>query len=296
MSSPTHEGWKIPEGYYEHIAQSNVSGIVHWAGRMVVAPLRYANYGTPIVDTSPEFERYQASGTFTHGNIIITPTHRSALETVTHPAIFEQLGLHHARPITKRESNMDHPVVRWFMHRLGAFAVEKKSPNVQGVSLALNGILNRGGIATVYVEGTRIHSAIEHVAPIETGAIIGAIQNDSLIIPLATAGMSSIKKSMQDGKRIVIAQDQKAPLGRNPHQLWRRGLPVVHSFGDPYRLPRPDFEFSLERGRGVKVFRQSREFVHHASDELRMRMQAVLTRAYALRSSMLEDVLREDLL
>lgn len=297
MTSPENTPrWEIPEGYYESVASSNPSRFLHWAGRMVIAPLRYAQYGTPIINTTAEFDRYQESGTFDDGNIVLALTHRSALETVAHPAVFEQLGLHHARPITKLESNMEHPVVRWGMHKLGAFAVDKRRPDVRGIAHAQNGVLRRNGIMTVYVEGTRIYQRIDTVAGVELGAVIAAIQNESLIIPQATAGMSKEKRVDEYGNRIVVAQDQKAPFGRRPGKLLKKGLPVVHAFGDPFRLPIPDFPFSLERGLGAKNFRRSKDFANEASLVIGQALQRTLDRAYEVRGSKLEEVLREDLL
>jgi 1-acyl-sn-glycerol-3-phosphate acyltransferase len=290
MSDQNPNTWKIPEGYYEWVANSNVNAVVHRVGRTVMQPVRYVLHGTPLIEMTEEFDHNRLNGTLAAGNVIITATHRSRLETVTQPEIFEEVGLHHARPVTKVETNMTNPVRRLAMHKLGAFAVDKKRPDVKGVSHAMKGILQRGGIITVYVEGTRIFSDISTVAKVETGAIVAAIQNDSLLIPQATAGLSALKVRDDTGVRTTIARDRKAPLGREPRRLWKPGLAVVHAFGDPYRLPRPDFEFSLERGSGAKNFRQSREFVAGCTEIVRGRLQEVLTQAYSIRGSMLEDI------
>ncbi len=296
MTSSETPRWEIPEGYYESVATSSPSRFLHWAGRMAVAPLRFAQYGSSVVDTTAEFDRYQTSGTFASGNIIMTLTHRSALETVFHPAVLESLGLHHARPISKLDSNMENRVKRWGMHKLGAFAVDKRRPDVRGIAHAQKGILSRNGIMSVYVEGTRIYQNIDSVANVELGAVIAAIQNDSLIIPQASAGLSKEKRLDEQGHLIEVARDQKAPFGRSPKNFLKKGLPVVHAFGDPFRLPIPDFPFSLERGHGAKNFRRSKDFAHDASILVGKAMQRTLDRAYELRGSKLEDVLREDLL
>ncbi len=281
-------GWQIPEGYYEHIAKSSPNAFIHWAGRALIAPYRYARYGAPVIDTSPGFDVAQQNGDFGAGNLIITSLHRSGEETVFQPAVFERLGFHHARPLSKKEANMDNPLKRWGMHQLGAFAVDKKNPDIPGVALAQAGILSRGGIVTVYVEGTRIYDDVLSVHTLQSGAIFTAIENGSLVIPHAVAGMSKVRIGEKPHQK-TIARDERSPLGRSPHNILRKGLPVVYAFGDPIKFDKPDFTLTLERGSGSRAISQTRKYIAHCAGVLQYGLQTVLDRAYKVRGSSLEE-------
>lgn len=281
-------GWQIPEGYYENIAKSTPNAFIHWAGRALIAPYRYALYGAPVIDTSPGFDAAQENGDFDEGNLIIASTHRSGEETVFQPAVFESLGFHHARPLSKKERNMDHPVVRWGMHQLGAFAVDKKNPDIRAVSATQVAILGRKGIMTIYIEGTRIYDDISRVHTPQNGAIFTAIEKGSLIIPHAVAGMSKMKVGEKPHQR-TIARDERAYLGRSPHNVFDKGLPVVYAFGDPIKFEKPDFTLSLERGAGRLAMSRSRAYINECSMVLREGLQTVLARAYEVRGSSLEQ-------
>jgi len=293
MSEVNHNsGWHIPDNYYEEIATNGPNSFIHWAGRALIAPYRYAMHGSPVIDTTAGFDLMRSNGEFEPGNIIIPATHRSGKETVFQPAVFEAVGLHHARPLSKKEKNMDHPAMRWGMHQLGVFAVDKKSPNVQGVAEAQRRILLGGGIITVYVEGTRIYTNIDRVAILQKGAIFTAVENDSLIIPHAVAGMSTVKVGESPNRR-VVARDQLAPFGRNPKNILKKGLPVVHAFGTPFRFDKPGFKLSIDRAAGREVVGQTREYMNECAVILRNKLQIVINRAYEVRGSMLETNLEE---
>ena len=137
-------------------------------------------------------------------------------------------------------------------------------------------------------EGTRKFHEIDVVTVIKPGAIFTAIENDSLIIPQATAGLSKLKVGEKPDRR-TVAKDRVAPFGRDPHNPFKKGLPLVLAFGKPFRFDKPAFPFSMSKSAGRIVRSQSTDYVRECAEILRHAMDSTIKRAYEVRGSMLED-------
>ncbi len=277
--------WEIPDGYYENIAQSDVSSFVHLTGRLALAPISIARFGRPVIDTTEAFE--EARPQFGDGNIIIASTHRSDWETVLQPAVFERVGLHHARPIAKLEPMFQPRWMRYVMHKLGAYAVDKRpghSDNL-GLQTAASGILQRGGILTYYMEGARMTENPNIVESVKPGGVISATVNDSLVVPTSFAGISKLTEGKGEDK-INVARDEPSMFGRQRK--------LVAAFGDPYRLEQPGFDVDMLLANPRKLDKSQRgeyfDYLREQSEVVRVSMQTVLDRAYELRGSYLEQI------
>ncbi|MCA9323967.1 1-acyl-sn-glycerol-3-phosphate acyltransferase [Candidatus Saccharibacteria bacterium] len=277
--------WQIPDGYYEQVAQSDVDSRVHWAGRMLVAPVTGIMFGSPIIVMSKGF--IDARPEFPKGNIVIASTHRSDWETVIQPAGFERVDLHHARPLAKLDPLFQGPVRRWTMHHLGSFAVDKRpgQANMEEVLKATSGILSRGGIVNYYMEGTRVTDTPLTVkkGAIKVGGIVAAAVNNSLIVPTALAGLSKVKEGEGKNRR-TVEMDKRSWFGMK--------RPLVMAFEDPFRLERPSFDpeiLSLHPRKLSKVQRSANyEYLRFSAARVAAAMDAALRRAYEERGSSLE--------
>jgi len=280
--------WEVPQGYYEHIAESDPNSLIHLTGRMLVAPVAIALFGRPEIVTSPGFDI--ARKDFNKGNIFITSTHRTDWETVIQPATFERVGLHEARPIAKLDPLFQYSILRGAMHGLGAFAIDKRKgkTDLEGILLAQLGILRRGGIITGYVEGTRITKNPLEVADIQMGAIMAAIINNSLIVPTAFAGLSKEKTSEGD-KRRTIARDKPSNFGRK--------IKLVAAFEDPFRLEQPNFDIDMLGANPRTLSKEQRatknEYLRDGAIQVKGSMQKALSAAYKKRGNGLEEVFEQ---
>lgn len=271
--------WTPGPGYYDQIAESHVYGSLHLHGRLGIAVPTFIFHGRPVVEVSPGFEA--AREELAAGNVIIASTHRSNWETVTQPARFEEVGLHHARPVNKVE-NFQSRFNHWFMHGLGSIAVDRNNADRAGLIQANSGILRRGGTITFYPGGKRKYKNVLEAEIVQPGIIFTALNNSSLIVPTAVAGMSKEKRGDKaKGNLRVIAHDKKAPFGIGPK--------VVYTFGTPYRLEKPSFELQEDlRSLSSGEFAQQRDYLRETARDMQRRLQNMLSWAYAIRGSSLE--------
>jgi 1-acyl-sn-glycerol-3-phosphate acyltransferase len=269
--------WAPGPGYYDRIAESQVNSTLHLIGRLGVAVPTFVQQGCPIIEVAPGFEAAQAE--LAAGNIIIASTHRSGWETIRQPARFEEVGLHHARPVNKVE-NMQNVFGRWIMHGLGSIAVDRNNADQAGLLRANSGILQRGGILTFYPGGTRKYKDVIEAEVVHSGIIFTAVHNDSRIVPTAAAGMSREKRGNGEDRH-TVARDKKSPFGLGPK--------LVYTFGAPFRLEKPGFVLEANMRKLTKVERaQQIDYLRESGRVIQERMQNMLSWAYAIRGSSLE--------
>jgi 1-acyl-sn-glycerol-3-phosphate acyltransferase len=227
------------------------------------------------------------------GNNIVASIHRDDLDTVLLPSVLERVGLHHSRPMSKIEL-FQNRVVRWGLHKLGAFAVDRNPENVdfEGLRVAQAGILRRkdlngdkrqgffrrkvkNGNETIYPEGTRIHKDTLRVAKIKRGVVMTALENSSYIVPVGFAGLSSEYEGEKPHRKLK-AKDKSSWFG-----IRRR---LVFSVGTPFKLEPLSKEASADpTGKpAVKEIRKRMNIVKEA-------MQDEVDNAYAVRGSSLEE-------
>lgn len=263
--------WTPPEGYYQDIASSNVNVPLHWFARKVVGSAVAVRFGAPKV--------YATQGVidadFSDGNVIVAATHRHLLDTITFPDAIEKVGIHHARPMSKIEL-FQHPVPRWFFHEVGAFCVNRKNSDINGLAEAQRGILQRGGVVTIYGEGTRVTHDVLTVPALKSGLILTAAANDSIIVPAAVAGLSVEKENKR-----TVARDARSWLGLGPR--------LHFAFGDPLKvaLPYPDADL---RALNRQQRNEQTLAIRFESNRVREAMQAVLSAAYAIRGATPEPI------
>ncbi len=272
----TELNWKPPKNYYDEIASSEVSPLVHWTGRKLIGGVIAARFGLPIVLASQE----TASTDFSDGNVIVAATHRHLLDTVTFPSAIETVGIHHARPVSKIEL-FQNPLLRSVLHKLGAFCVDRGNADREGLARAQGGILRRGGAITVYGEGTRVETDVKNVAPLKAGLILTAAANDSTIVPAAVAGLSVEKEGDKSDSKKTVSRDGRYWFGKGPR--------LVFAFGDPLKveLPYPDVTNIKELSR--MQFNEQSMAIRVESVRVQTAMQVVLDWAYKVRGSSLEE-------
>ncbi|MCA9346361.1 1-acyl-sn-glycerol-3-phosphate acyltransferase [Candidatus Saccharibacteria bacterium] len=279
--------WQPDLKYYQRVAESNVMAELHVGARAVVALGRLLRFGRYEIITTPAFDRTDLSG----GNIIVSPVHRDGLDTVLLPSALERVGIRHARPAAKLEL-FQNSIMRWTLDGLGAFPVDRKSPNMEGFDLAHAGILSRGGNVTNYAEGTRVHKDVLRVAKVKSGVARAAVANNSLIVPVGIAGLSSEK----DDQGNVIRRDTRSWFGIGPK--------LVFAFGDPFRLVSKfasaevgDIEMAGGDLSSSEQKERDRGMVSELRDmntQIREAMQLALDAAYEARGSGLEEVIIPD--
>ena len=224
--------WIAPDNYYQQIGESDTSVAVNFVGRLGVAAYTAIAFGRIIVVTTPGFDEAQPG--FNQGNIMVASIHRDERDTVMLPLALERVGIHHSRPVAKSELYAVHPAVSWFFHAAGAFAVDRAKPDFEGLNLAQDRILARGGNVTVYPEGTRVRRNTHQVADVKRNIVFAAASNNSQIIPAAYAGLS-IETAGEGLERLKISRDKRSRFGIGPR--------LVFAFGDPLRFgPLPDLE------------------------------------------------------
>lgn len=270
--------WTPPEGYYETRAESEVDPALHLVGRILVSAATIVMYGRPKIVTSPGFD--EASPQFKDGNIIIGSVHRDEWDTVSLPSAIERAGIHHARPIGKGELLGVHPILSWGLHGLGMIGVNRKYPDIDGLNHAQNRILKRGGVITNYIEATRVHNDVLNVHKVARGIVFAAAANDSLIVPVGIAGLSSERVGKKPDVK-VLAHDKRSKFGLGPR--------FVFAFGDPLRLgPLPEFEQTDEGELTRQGKSAMREETNIRAEIVRLAVQRAHETAYAVRGSSLE--------
>lgn len=281
---PVSKSWMPPEGYYEQRAESDVNPYLHFAGRFLVSAATIAMYGRPKVVTSAGFE--DARPQFDHGNIIIGSVHRDEWDTVALPSAIERAGIHHARPIGKGELLDIHDALTWTLHGLGLIGVNRKNPDIEGLNHTQESILGRKGVITNYIEATRVHTDVLNVHKVARGIVFAAAANDSLIVPVGIAGLSSERVGQKTEQRI-IARDKRARFGVS---RFRIGPRLVFAFGDPLRLgPLPEFE-QEKAGALTRAGKSAlREETNIRAELVRKAVQKAHETAYLVRGSSLED-------
>lgn len=281
--------WMPPEGYYEQIAQSNVNAPVNFIGRMAIGLYGFIRFGRSKIVTAPDFN--EARDELKQGNVITVSIHRNGFDTVLLPNVLERIGLHHSRPMSKIEL-FQNRFSRWAMHKLGGFAVDKTpgKADLDGLRIAQAGILRRAelsekkrsgllrrkirnGYETIYPEGTRVDTDVLNVLKIKPGASIAALENNSLIVPVAFAGLST-EKTGEKPNRVAVARDKRAWFGL--------GKRLVFSVGKPFRLDPVENWEKLSRGDKVKLIRAGDAMIKAA-------LQAELENAIKVRGSSLEE-------
>jgi 1-acyl-sn-glycerol-3-phosphate acyltransferase len=267
--------WIAPDNYYQEVGESNANATVNFIGRLGVAAYTAVAFGRIKIITTPEFE--EARPTFDQGNIIVASTHRDERDTVMLPLALERVGIHHSRPVAKSELYAIHPFVSWFFHAAGAFAVDRKKPDFEGLNQAQDGILARGGNITVYPEGTRVRSNTHQVADMKRSVVFAAASNDSQIIPVAYAGLST--ETIGEGpKRIKISRDKRSRFGIGPRLLF--------AFGSPLRFgPLPEVEMDSNEKATVETKNELRAESKRRAAIIKASLQEVLDLAIEHRGS-----------
>lgn len=263
MSNPEKkkvDSWSPPENYYQDRANQEVDPKMHRFGVWATSLILSARHGL--------IEVYAPEETLNHtGGAILSPVHRSEIDTVLVPEAAERVGLHHAQPMAKG-GLFSNRLAAFFLHRLGAFGVRRGDADLAGINMASEAILERGGNLTIYDEGTRIHKDTSKVSKLSRSSGIIAAKTGKPLIPVGIGGLSKEK----DGKK-VIRQDKIAPFGFGP--------PVVVVFGSPiYAIP--DYEkFKTSKRAEFMAGKQ-------ATETLAVSLQQCLDRAYEIRGSSLE--------
>jgi len=289
--------WMPPPGYYEGIAQSNVNAPVNFIGRMAIGLYGFVRYGRSKIVTSPGFDAMAEE--VAQGNVIVASIHRSGLDTVLLPNVLERVDIHHSRPMSKLEL-FQKRLRRLVMHKLGGFAVDKENrADIQGLSIAEAGILRRAdlgdgkrhgflrrkaknGAVTIYAESTRVHNDVLRVNKIKGGVAFAAIENNSLIVPVGFAGLSSEKVGEKPKK--VDGKRPKWPTAARDKRTWfgLGGPRLVFSIGDPFRLPALSEEELKDSRAKTRAVATGRTIIIEA-------MRAELENAIKVRGSSLEE-------
>jgi 1-acyl-sn-glycerol-3-phosphate acyltransferase len=267
--------WIAPDNYYQEIGESSTNAAVNFVGRFAVSIYTAVAFGRLKIITTPEFE--EAKPTFDHGNIIVASVHRDERDTVMLPLALERVGIHHSRPVAKSELYTKHPAVSWFFHAAGAFAVDRKKPDFDGLNIAQDRILSRGGNITVYPEGTRVKSNTGQVADMKRSIVFAAASNDSLIIPAAYAGLST--ETIGEGpERVKISRDKRSRFGIGPRLLF--------AFGNPLRFgPLPELEMDASEKATVETRNELRAESKRRAAIIKASLQEVLDLAIEHRGS-----------
>lgn len=229
----------LPPDYYQMVAKSEVNTSLHLAIRGVVAVARVAMYGRQKIVATEAFNERREE--LKSGNVISAAVHRDELDTVWLPSALERVGIHHSRPVAKQELFFINPALTWTLHKLGAFGVNRKDPDMEGLALVQSTVLGSGGNITNYAEGTRVHTDVKRVGKIGRGPVFAAAEHDSIIVPIGIAGLSSEKTGKKPNMK-TVQKDKKSPLGFGPK--------LVYAFGDPLQFGSlPEVEMDEEGNR-----------------------------------------------
>lgn len=265
----------LPPGYYEMIAQTEVSAPLHVAIRGIVAVARVALHGRQKIVTTEAFDERQDE--IRQGNVISAAVHRDELDTVWLPSALESVGIHHSRPVAKEELFCINPALSWTLHRLGAFGVSRKNPDLGGLQLVQSTVLGNGGNITNYAEGTRVHTDVERVGKIGRGPVFAAAEHNSIIVPVGIAGLSS-EKTGKKPNITTLRRDKRAPLGFGPK--------LVYAFGDPLQFgPLPEIEIDKTGSRSRADLANLGVETKRRAKIIQSGMQDALDLAYATRDN-----------
>jgi 1-acyl-sn-glycerol-3-phosphate acyltransferase len=157
--------WIAPDDYYQNVGESDPNRLVNSIGRLGVAAYTAVAFGRIKIITTQGFD--EAQPTFQDGNVMVASLHRDERDTVMLPLALEKVGVHHARPVAKSELFTINPFFSWFFHSCGAFAVDRKKPDFEGLGIAQKRLLQRRRNITVYAEGTRIRTNTDRVADLK---------------------------------------------------------------------------------------------------------------------------------
>jgi 1-acyl-sn-glycerol-3-phosphate acyltransferase len=267
--------WVAPDNYYQQVGESSTNATVNFVGRLGVAAYTAVAFGRIQIVTTPGFD--EARPSFDQGNIMVASVHRDQRDTVMLPLALERVGIHHSRPVAKSELYTYNRALSWFFHAAGAFAVDRVKPDFDGLNLAQDRILARGGNVTVYPEGTRIRQNTHQVADVKRSIVFAAASNDSQIVPVGYAGLS-IETEGEGLDRVKISRDKRSRFGIGPR--------LVFAFGDPLRLgPLPEIEIGPNDKPTVESRNEIRAESKRRAEVIKASMQEALDLAAEHRGS-----------
>lgn len=186
------------------------------------------------------------------GRAVFSPVHRSGWDIPTTVAAVAKAGFERPRPVSRHQNYPNRPV-SWFMHSLGAGAVDRDNAKLKGIELAFGEFLENNETVEVFSEGTRIRSEARRVHDIAGTAIMLAAQHEgTAVIGIGMAGLAD--------------EDVKRPIGF--------GIPTVVTFAEPLEVP---YANGSRRG----AFATARKLTPVLFDV----MQAAQDRAYQIRDA-----------
>jgi len=138
---------------------------------------------------------------------------------------------------------MEWPVVGWGLRHNGVFGVRRGAGDLEAFKLA-KGVLDDGGILTIFPEGTRSPSGAMQAA--KEGATVLAVRSGVPILPLAIVGsqrfMAKGKKFPHLGRRMTVRVGEPfsltMPKGADRHESLR--LATVEMMGHIAALLPPE--------------------------------------------------------
>lgn len=226
------------------------TSVYHRAGRTRFQKVAWGIARIFVTTVAKLWFRYEVHGTEnlpTEGAFIISPNHRSNLDTPLLPLIrYEPIRF------MGKESLWDAGrAAAWFLDTMGGFPVERDSADRAALRLAEK-ILENGEPLVMFPEGTRRTGPIVEEEHMHSGPSFLAGRQQVPVIPV---GMAGSEAAMPTGSKFVYPKK------------------IVFVIGAPVAPPTPN-----EKGR------VSRRAVQEHTEELRNHIQVVFDEAKALRN------------